>query len=736
METSSPHPILVPTPRRSAFICGYSRSSALKILSQLLLLLTTSLSAAPPSYNSDIAPLLRQYCAGCHNNTDFEGDFSVETFTDFKEGGSKGNPIGSGSAEATLLMRQLTGDTKKPMPPKDEPQLSPDEIATFHAWVAAGAHGPAEDISILSTLTVPQLPPSKSESPITALATSPDNSKLALAWSNSIRIATANPDIPVLENDALPGKVNAVHFSPNGKRFVAATGIAGLSGTAIVWDLHTGKRIAELGAGTHRDVLYDAEFSPDGQTLATAGYDRKIALWSLATGKLTRTIDVHNGAVFDLAFSPDGTVLASASADQTVKLWLVETGERLDTLNQPEGEQLTITFTPDGNYIIAAGADKRIRMWRFVSKTTPALNPLLHARFAHEAPVTGLALSPDGRTLVSTSDDLTLKSWSLPDLILTKTFPAQPDLTSDLTFTGPTTFTTARLDGTTTTFANPPNQTTSSIASSQNSPTNTVPFAPRTFTGAITEPGQAALHPFPANSNAPVILEINAARSKSPLDSKIEILDAGGQPVPQVKLQAVRDSWLTFRGKDSTTSDDFRVHNWEDMELDEFLYVNGEVVRLWLYPRGPDSGFKVYPGAGNRKTYFATTALSHPLGQPCSIVRPFAPDVTPPPNGLPVYTLYYENDDDPTRRRGSDSFLIFTPPADGNYQARITDTRGFAGEDFNYTLTVRPPAPDFTAKVEGASNPAISPGSGSEFALKIDRTDGFEGPVTIDITGL
>ena len=38
--------------------------------------------------------------------------------------------------------------------------------------------------------------------------------------------------------------------------------------------------------------------------------------------------------------------------------------------------------------------------------------------------------------------------------------------------------------------------------------------------------------------------------------------------------------------KDSDTSDDFRLQNWGEMEINEFLYAKGEVVKLWLYPRG------------------------------------------------------------------------------------------------------------------------------------------------------
>ncbi len=54
-----------------------------------------------------------------------------------------------------------------------------------------------------------------------------------------------------------------------------------------------------------------------------------------------------------------------------------------------------------------------------------------------------------------------------------------------------------------------------------------------------------------------LVLEVKAQRDKSPLDSRIEVLSSDGKPVLNKKLQAVRDSYFTFRGKDSTTSDDF-----------------------------------------------------------------------------------------------------------------------------------------------------------------------------------
>ena len=254
--------------------------------------------------------------------------------------------------------------------------------------------------------------------------------------------------------------------------------------------------------------------------------------------------------------------------------------------------------------------------------------------------------------------------------------------------------------------------------------------------GKMGVQGDRDLFRFHASAGEELTLAVNAARAGSKLDSRIEVLFADGRPVEQAVLQAVRDSWFTFRGKDSETADDFRLHNWTEMELDQYLYAEGEVVRLWLYPRGPDSGFKVYPGAGKRYTAFSTTALTHAVNAPCYIVVPSTADSRPVPNGLPVFRLNYENDDDPTRKWGADSLLLFTAPKDGEYLARLTDVRGFGGEtNFHYSLQVRGRRPDFTVAIEGL-NPKVSPGSGLEIRFTASRTEGFEGPIRIHIANL
>jgi WD40 repeat protein len=731
----------------------------------LLVMCSVPLTADEPApdFATRVAPLFTKYCAGCHNPNDHEGKLSLDSFANLQKGGEHGAAIVPGQADSSRLIRVLTGAAEPKMPPEGEKAPTAEEIALLKAWINAGAKGPAGAEIDRKILVTPKVPAAaNSAQRIASLAYSPDGKLQAIGRYGFVELRAVDNGATIRLLSDLPAKVNAVHFSNDGQQVITASGVSGAFGIATLWNVGDGKKIRDFEG--HLDTLYDAELSPDGKLLATCSYDRKVIVWSAESGDKVRTLDGHNDAVYDVAFSPDGKVLASASGDKTVKLWNLATGERLDTLSQPQGEQYVTTFSPDGNFVLAGGADNRIRVWRFVSREKPQINPLVYARFAHEGAIVGLAFSPDAKQLVSVAEDRTVKRWDTRSYAELELFEKQPDQIVDVAIgQGANTITVARCDGSLASYplgAVPESQhasgakevATTAIASS--GPMNTVNeqepndgiseamqvSAPATITGVVdaVREGQKQdvdVFRFAAKAGQEWVIEVNAARQKSPVDSRVEVLDAQGRSIPRVLLQAVRDAYFTFRGKDSDTSDDFRVFNWEEMEINELLYSNGEVVKLWHYPRGPDSGFIVYPGRGKRRTVFDTTPLAHALGEPCYIVQPSPPGTSLIPNGLPIFTVYYENDDDAWRQWGSDSRLHFIAPADGDYLVRMTDARGLEGDQFKYTLSVRPRHADFAAKLDGA-NPTINAGGGKEFSINLERLDGFEGEVQIDVEGL
>ncbi len=715
-----------------------------------------------PDYVQHIAPIFQTYCTSCHNDDDREGGLSLESYADLQQGGDNGPALFAGQVESRLLL-MVEGKLEPKMPPDNAEGPPAADIALLKAWVDSGAKGPAGAEPKTPSLLTPKLPsPEHAADQTSAMALSPQGDLLAVGQFGRVKLLEAATGAVRFALTGIAGKVNSVTFSRDGRHVIVASGIAGLHGQATIWDATTGQRTAEFIG--HRDTMYDAELSPDGKLLATCGYDRKILLWNPATREVVRTLEGHNGAVFEVAFSPDGESLASASADETVKLWRVESGERLDTLSQPEAEQYAVAFSPDGEFVVAGGADNRIRVWRFISRKEPRINPILHARFAHEGAILDLAFSPDGSLLASSAEDGTLKVWNTDSYLERHLFPRQSDLMVGLAITPEAqNVMVARLDGVREVLPIPaaqsrpaaggPSAAGSATAQSdapvtelaEQEPNNGAAeamsvAAPARIKGVIhaasdSERGDADCYRFTAQAGEQWMVEINAARQKSPLDSRVEVLTSDGRPIPRVQLQAVRDSYFTFRGKDSDTIDDFRVHNWEEMELNEYLYAGGEVVKLWLWPRGPDSGFKVYPGSGKRYNFFDTTPMSHALHEPCYIVRPSPPGTELIPNGLPVFHLFYENDDDALRAWGADSRLTFTAPADGEYLVRVTDVRGFQGPEYTYELTLRPRQPDFEVTLSGA-DPTVGAGSGREFVVNAQRKDGFEGEIRVDLEGL
>ncbi len=256
---------------------------------------------------------------------------------------------------------------------------------------------------------------------------------------------------------------------------------------------------------------------------------------------------------------------------------------------------------------------------------------------------------------------------------------------------------------------------------------------PGTANGVLAEPGAAQTWRFAARKGERLLVEVNARRLGSPLDSVIEILDGKGQPLPLATLRCLAKTYVTFRDHDST-SPGIRIETWSELAVNDYLLVGQELLRIFALPRNPDDDCQFFSDQAQRRAYLGTSSVHHPNGQPMYKVALHPPGTTFPPNGLPVVTLYHRNDDGGPGF-GKDSRLTFDPPTDGDFQVRIREARGQGGPLFAYRLTVRPPRPDFAVRFNPIA-PSVAKGGAAAIAVTAERIDGFDGAIELRLDNL
>lgn len=211
-----------------------------------------------------------------------------------------------------------------------------------------------------------------------------DGSRLLMQWDRFTGIAATREPRKLLHPPVSTPLLDRSDFLGSGDRYVAGLPAGGMA----VYDSSTGEVLETYHEeGMAADIGGPLATSPDGRFIAR----RNLPAIDRQSGSAT-AFPVHGNGGVEARFCPDGTLLASGGYDNRLELWSVASGKFLGLAGHHHTGVVNLAFSPDGRHL-ASGEDALLRIWRLPTPPVP-----------REIPVAGpcsVMLSPDGKLIAS-----------------------------------------------------------------------------------------------------------------------------------------------------------------------------------------------------------------------------------------------------------------------------------------------------------------------------------------------
>ena len=268
------------------------------------------------------------------------------------------------------------------------------------------------------------------------VAYSPDRKWLATGgWDRTIKIRDATSGEEKSTIFGHDGFVLDLAFSPDSRSLVSTSE----DRSVRLWEVPSGRPIGVFHG--HSDFVQAVAFAPDGRELVSGGLEGTMKIWDRRSS-VPVVFGEHTGWVGRLWYRRDGrrvitAPIAHQAAGETTKGWDPSTGESDPALTGIEPGKLGDDYLPPiefpSNYgppppVMSPDGRRIVRVWAgsvdrpmadrskdYANNSVEVLDAqrgrVLHTLVGHTAEVRGLAFSPDGRRIATSSWDRTIKLW-------------------------------------------------------------------------------------------------------------------------------------------------------------------------------------------------------------------------------------------------------------------------------------------------------------------------------------
>tara|TARA_R110002096_G_scaffold26518_25_gene81860 strand:- start:5215 stop:6600 length:1386 start_codon:yes stop_codon:yes gene_type:complete len=346
------------------------------------------------TYEEHVKPIFRQHCLKCHGNDKQKAGINLQSFGDAMKGGSGGEILIAGRSSQSLLYQSLIDEDDDLRMPPNKPPIPADQIEMVRKWIDTGmletasskAMAEVRDLSfqptgdVASKPDVPVMPSNlptvkvretSRPLPVLALDTSPWAPLVAVAGQEHIRLLNTETEQEIGKLPFPEGVPHVIRFSRNGAVLLVAGGRPVKNGLVVLFDVKTGKRLAEIG--DELDVVLAADLSPDQELVALGGSGKIVKVYSTKTGEELYQLTKHTDWITTLAFSPDGKQLATGDRVGAIHLWDAKQGGLMLNLAEHKSAITSLDWRSDSKFLASAGEDGRIVWWE-AKDGFPAIN--------------------------------------------------------------------------------------------------------------------------------------------------------------------------------------------------------------------------------------------------------------------------------------------------------------------------------------------------------------------------